>query len=88
MGGKYRNKQMITYYRYLNTRTNCFCSPPEEIKQFASNSNTSNISNYVRVSNALTSGNSFKGARVQFGGNDTQITQIQYSNTGKQFFKK
>jgi hypothetical protein len=51
-------------------------------------SNTANISNYLRVANALSAGNSLKSARVSFGGGDSQLNQIQLSTIGKQFMKK
>jgi hypothetical protein len=58
--------QMINYYRYLNTRSNCFCDPGSRTKKFTSLTNTTNSSNYVRVANILASPSSLLSARVQF----------------------
>jgi hypothetical protein len=86
--GRIRYPHLINYYLYLNTRSNCFCSPEKTTKPFTSVSNTANISNYLRVANALSAGNSLKSARVSFGGGDSQLNQIQLSTIGKQFMKK
>ena len=77
--------QMINYYRYLNTRTNCFCSPEFPVKKFSSMTNTQNISNYVRVANALTSPSSLRSARIQFAiTNPDALDQFENFNNSKQ----
>ena len=79
--------QMINYYRYLNTRTDCFCTPPAIVKKFTSRTNTENISNYQRVGDVLMSPNALSSARVSYThlNNPAALESFLVTNYLKQF---